>query len=339
MLIDRVTDRAMAGSSIPLSVELLESSTTDQPLIVKIATLPTTSLPTCLHKLLELVFFAEEEPAFLSITNLANSTLTIVADVESIDALKSVVGEPLEIDETDHCVVRVGEGSCGFESIGVVERLTEPLANAGISVLYISTYSTDYVLLPRERRDEALDCLPWRSGAAQPSAPADEPRRAAAGHTHPLTMFNSSPSHVVRLEKRHRQRHTGALLRLLFMPQRSDNVQAIASLTETSDEISIIASADEKSWWAEYMRENAMDAGMTSDPQEWVPIRVGEQEGTPLSEIGVIATQARVLASANVSILYLSTFFSEFTLVQRADVSRAAEAFETAGLLLTTVTT
>ena len=123
------------------------------------------------------------------------------------------------------------------------------------------------------------------------------------------------------------------------MPQRSDNVQAIASLTETSDEISIIASADEKSWWAEYMRENAMDAGMTSDPQEWVPIRVGEQEGTPLSEIGVIATQARVLASANVSILYLSTFFSDFTLVQRADVSRAAEAFETAGLLLTTVTT
>ena len=41
--------------------------------------------------------------------------------------------------------------------------------------------------------------------------------------------------------------------------------------------------------------------------------------------------QAKILADADISILYLSTFFSDFTLVQRADVDRAAAAFEEAG--------
>ena len=47
-----------------------------------------------------------------------------------------------------------------------------------------------------------------------------------------------------------------------------------------------------------------------------------------------VATQAKILADADISILYLSTFFSDFTLVQRADVGRAVEAFESAGFTL-----
>ena len=72
-----------------------------------------------------------------------------------------------------------------------------------------------------------------------------------------------------------------------------------------------------------------------ADHQTWVPIRVGDEYGTPLEETGVIACQAKVLANANLSILYLSTFYSDFTLVQRADVATAEEAFERGGFCLT----
>jgi hypothetical protein len=220
--------------------------------------------------------------------------------------------------------VRVGEGPLGFASVGVVERLTEPLAKAGIPVLYVSTYSTDYCLLPKQRLEAALDCLMPVAAPATPPTPVREP--SASTHSHPLTVLDEAPSHVLRLDKRQRQRHMGALLRLLFMPQQGDTTHAIAALTETADEISLIASSS-AGWWAEYVAAEGLQQELT--PQEWVPIRVGD--AVPVSEIGVVASQAKVLADADISILYLSTYFSDYTLVQQQDVERAAAAFEQAG--------
>jgi len=39
------------------------------------------------------------------------------------------------------------EGPLGFVSTGIVSSLSSPLAKAGISILYVSTYETDYVLV------------------------------------------------------------------------------------------------------------------------------------------------------------------------------------------------
>lgn len=313
--------------------------------------------------ILELVFFAQTEPTFLTVSVTGGTTISFVAERETLAALAAAVPKnTLDIDDTDWSVVRVDEGSTGFESIGVVERLTEPLAGAGIPVLYISTYSTDYCLMPRDRLDEALDCLApapldrppasphaRRPPAPDPAAPAPAPDSpdGASRHAHPLTVLDGAPSHIVRLEKSHRQRHTGALLRLLFMPHAGDVPPAIVSLTETADEISLIASAGggdaasgdaaggSRGWWHEHVSsEGGSENGLQHDSQEWVPIRVGAAEGTPLSEVGVIATQAKVLADADISIFYLSTYDNDYTLVQRTDVARAAQAFESAGFTL-----
>lgn len=340
-LMERRHGQAVRGAE--LSVEPLEDAQ-QQPLHVKIATMPTSKLPECMHLLLEMCFFATAEPTYLTVTVTEASTISFVAEAAVIDRL-AVRVPTLAIDDTNWTVVRVGEGSLGFASVGVVERMTEPLADAGIPVLYNSTFSTDYCLLPRERLDDALRTLALHCGdaatagssgsaAAAPASSTDELGAEMQGHTHPLTVLENAPSHVLRLEKRHRQRHTGALLRLLFMPQPDDAPPAIASLTETADEISLVACASRHSWWVEYLAHEGADYGLQHDDQEWVPIRVGGADGTPIEEIGVIATQAKVLAEADISILYLSTFFSDFTLVQRADVERAAEAFESAGFAL-----
>ena len=298
---------------------------------VVLATLPWADLPAALFALLELTLFSPCEPRFLSLSIVEGNSITVVTEPSALGGLRATVPKKLVQDETEWAVVRVGEGSTGFESVGVIERLTEPLAKCGIPVLYQSTYSTDYCLIPRDRLDEALIALGSVDPATPTSPSASQKASDASRHSYPLTVLDGSTS-ILRMEKQHRQRHTGALLRLLFMPQPGDPVQAIANLTETADEISLIAGCSE--WWSAYCRDAE---GLQDDPQEWVPIRVGDADGTPLDETGVIATQSKVLADANLSILYLSTFVSDYTLVQSVDLERATKAFQEAGFDVTTL--
>ena len=327
------SDTSMADAA--LSVETLETT-------VRIATLPFSALPACLHGLLQLVFFHEDEPDFQTISIAQGKSVTLVATAQKLEKLKAAT-ESLNVDDTDWAVVRVGVGSEGQnqEMVGLVERLTEPLASAGIPVLYQSTYSTEYVLIPRSQLDEALECLAALDASERaPDEPTDAAAELASRHHYPLTVLSESHMRVLRLDKRHRQRHTGALVKLLFMPPEAvggggggggdggaPSQASICSLTETADEISLFAGAE---WATEYSLEEP--EGFQHDRQDWVAIRVGDAEtSTPLSETGVVATQAKVLAGANLSILYHSTFECDFTLVQREQVDTACEAFELGG--------
>ncbi len=60
--------------------------------------------------------------------------------------------------EKDWRAFRV-EGPLGFASVGVVSSLSTPLAKAKISIMYISTYETDYVLVEDKNLDKAVKVL------------------------------------------------------------------------------------------------------------------------------------------------------------------------------------
>ncbi|HPH78807.1 MAG TPA: ACT domain-containing protein [bacterium] len=57
-------------------------------------------------------------------------------------------------------------GPLDFTMIGVVYSLTEILAKANISVVVVSTYDTDYLLVKEEKVDEAVECLSEKFGFA-----------------------------------------------------------------------------------------------------------------------------------------------------------------------------
>ena len=50
-------------------------------------------------------------------------------------------------------------GPMDFDQIGVLSSLTGPLAEAGISILAISTYNTDYLLVKMEMLQKAINVL------------------------------------------------------------------------------------------------------------------------------------------------------------------------------------
>jgi len=51
------------------------------------------------------------------------------------------------------------EGPLGFAATGLVETLAEPLALAGISIFFISTFYTDYVMVKQEELQIAIMAL------------------------------------------------------------------------------------------------------------------------------------------------------------------------------------
>ena len=51
------------------------------------------------------------------------------------------------------------QGPLGFTMTGIVSSLSKPLADAKISILYISTYETDYLMVEEKSLNKAIDIL------------------------------------------------------------------------------------------------------------------------------------------------------------------------------------
>ena len=295
---------------------------------VQVATLAEDRVKACFATLLELIFFNErdeEARRFFSISlsiKGSRESISIIADATDLAAFEP--GD-ITVDETLWAVLLVGEGSVGFESVGVVERITDPLASAAIPVLYISTVTSDFVLIPVDRVAAAHAVLERCVGGEAPRSPPRE-RRA---HSHPLLALSAARTCIFCVDRAALREHTAALLRLLFLPQPNDPPLAIRALTATPDEISVLTGTPP--WFVEYAERSAL----RGSHQAWVPIRVGGDGGTPLDEVGVVATQAEVLASANLPILYHATFLSDYTLVREEQLDTAIAAFAAADFNIT----
>ncbi len=76
--------------------------------------------------------------------------LSVVCPVEDVPP-----GAPVE---STFCVLRVA-GPLAFSLTGVLSGLTTPLAAAGVSVFAVSTFDTDYLLVPSDMLGPAAEAL------------------------------------------------------------------------------------------------------------------------------------------------------------------------------------
>jgi hypothetical protein len=85
-----------------------------------------------------------------SATMRTRDELTVVCDVADVAAATATTGpyRAIKVDAVlDHDV------------IGVLAGIAGPLAEAGISIFSVSTFDTDYTLIPEHRLTEAIDAL------------------------------------------------------------------------------------------------------------------------------------------------------------------------------------
>ncbi len=313
-----------------------------------------TELKPLFHALTRLLFFHDSDALPAQNTTwrqccLSGDRCSIIAPADELELLDGI-----HIDPVQWAVVQVSEGQHGFDSVGVVERVTGPLATAAVPVLYISTYATDFVLVPCDRLDEALaqfersdaqlvqsvqrSSLGSQSDSGELPPPRSLPRSASGGSLagagggggpsqHPLSVLDDAKSHIFHISRSTLQQHVGALLRLLFMPLHDDSEHALVSLTETAEELSLLCG--DAPWFLDYASK--AEGVRISGSEAWLPIRIGPEAGTPLEEVGLIAKHANVLMSATIPILYHSTSASDFALVPDSDLELAIEAFVIAG--------
>jgi hypothetical protein len=92
-----------------------------------------------------------KEGAFWSLTRTPDE-VSLVSPVETHDSFLKSEG-PWTLFEVS--------GVLDFDLIGVLNALTQPMADAGVSVFAISTFNTDYILVKADVADRAQDV--WRS--------------------------------------------------------------------------------------------------------------------------------------------------------------------------------
>ena len=69
------------------------------------------------------------------------------------------------------------EGPLDFALTGVLAGLLAPLAEAEISVFTLSTYDTDWILVPGDKADEAAEAWRRRATTVAAAVPAKPPRK------------------------------------------------------------------------------------------------------------------------------------------------------------------
>jgi hypothetical protein len=92
-----------------------------------------------------------KEGAFWSLTRTPDE-VSLVSPIENHETFVKSEG-PWALFEVS--------GVLDFDLIGILNALTQPLADAGVSVFAISTFNTDYILVKADVADRAEDV--WRS--------------------------------------------------------------------------------------------------------------------------------------------------------------------------------
>ena len=104
-----------------------------------------------------------ESSSVFSITATARET-SVVCAARSVPT-KAVAQRPFTAFEV--------EGPLDFALTGVLADLLAPLAEAAISVFTVSTYDTDWILVPRDASERAAEA--WRAAGHEvvPAVPAN----------------------------------------------------------------------------------------------------------------------------------------------------------------------
>ncbi|KAF9915955.1 GATS protein-like 3 [Lobosporangium transversale] len=106
-------------------------------------------------RLLESIFFDNRESRFFSFTQ-TDSTLSIIMD----DATMSLFPDhTLNTQAGNWRPISIGDGPLGFDECGTVCQFTRPLSDDGIGLFYLSTFSSDYIMVNDQDFDKAVTCL------------------------------------------------------------------------------------------------------------------------------------------------------------------------------------
>jgi hypothetical protein len=97
------------------------------------------------------------------VRNVGLSSITRTTKELSIVSLEAMAPADIKCERDWRCLEVAGP--IPFSEVGVVAGLTQPLAAGGISVFVVSTYDTDYILVPGN--DYSAAVAAWRGAGVE----------------------------------------------------------------------------------------------------------------------------------------------------------------------------
>eukprot|EP00123_Amoebidium_parasiticum_P004591 comp15880_c1_seq1/m.13227 comp15880_c1_seq1/g.13227 ORF comp15880_c1_seq1/g.13227 comp15880_c1_seq1/m.13227 type:complete len:328 (-) comp15880_c1_seq1:7-990(-) len=310
---------------------------------VRIASIQRQDLPLLTHYLLRPFVHNTYETAFFSFTRTATEVSLV------FDASVDVPFIPqLSIWPNEWRVLNVAAGQMGGETCELVSNLTQPLATAGISVFYLSTYQTDFLLVQDKQLNQALSTLASTFDLVDSSTQEEftiPPQQQQQQHitnsevdqsnetgNHPST--NTRPLRLlshrlyitsIRTTLSTEQLRSCVLWPLLDLMFYEDS--AFFSITMVEGDVSVVA--DEAC--LSKLPPHAVNMASTC----WRILQVDADEGLGYEEVGIVVKYAQPLVErARLSIYYISTYDTDHVLVEEDDLDSALEAFGTANITI-----
>lgn len=247
-----------------------------------------------------------------------------------------------ELEAQRFAVIEIS-GSLGASAVGVIHSVSKALAEAQLSIFYLSSYDTDFLLVSQDVLELACQVLEKDftviredEGESLPQhlKPPPNPSLSQSGSTSPATVrralsVDPLALHLVGLAPQSLAVVAGPLLQLILWPEASSRFLA---LCVTPERVSLVADECALRSLLPWLGDSLLSYN-TSFTR--LHMRLDSlQGGLGFDEPGIVEGVARPLASSGIPIFQISTFTSENTLINNGDTRKAVTALRAEGFVV-----
>lgn len=290
------------------------------------------------HPLIKISLLEGSKPQFFSFTE-TNQEYTIVIPEEDLEKFPDDIKTSGRIWRA--LTVSAGAVGAFLNELGlagvskIAKAVISPLAECDISVFCISTYQSDFILVQETDLPDAIECLGKTFKIFDENhTKIGGPKRGAMLHSiftdsnkcreiSKQLLYPELDYFVTGIAPADLPRITQTLLELMFFStkQGNDELQTFFHFSIIDDDVSFIL--DEES----LSRFPPDTVYHPANRERWRIIHIGD---APLGfeESGIVAKIAEPLATAQISIYYISTFDNDHALVPEEEIENVAALLE-----------
>jgi len=226
-------------------------------------------------------------------------------------------------------VMQVPEGEMGFQELGMVHSFSSPLAEGGITIYYLSSCDSDFILVPekdlgnalcnlRKRFEVKLDNEELEGGFSNMNVTEgtkDQKERGKEGKRRKLKVLKDH-FYLCKLKNEFIDLLSGVVVNMILFQN-----QTFFSYFETGEGTSgIVVDANRLDHFPKEMIDVVGD--------QWIPIRVDDG---PLGfvEVGIVNSISEPLSRAKITAqIYFSTYYTDYTMVREKEIETAVNCLK-----------
>jgi len=237
--------------------------------------------------------------------------------------LEDVLPFGTEFDASKWKAITISSQSARIGDEPLIRWCSNVLASEGISLFYLSTYSTDHVLVQSENHDRAVTLLRESFSNRQQNKTSALPRSQFQGTEKKHLLILPEQTYLAFAPKSRLESEAFSLMKLLFYPR-----------TEPERFIAFMDTEEGLSFLADDFSYSLIEKVVTKTDKTWKTIQLCDTTASPNSIPGIVSGLATPLCNLHGRILGVSSFSTDFILVGQDEIETAKHCLQTTFVIL-----